>query len=667
MSRCKRSGAVIMLRRIVYILLMAALSLSFMSCNVKARLRKADKQYEQGEYYSASELYRKNQRRIPMKNKSWRAEVNFKMGECYRIMNNHQRAVRTYTSAIRYKYPDSTVYLNLAKSLHGCGRYKDAAKRYEEYLKWKPYDEEALNGLSAMDSIAEWKKVKSRYKVTAAKEFNSRRNSDFCPMLVGDGSNIYITSNRENKTNRRTSAITGVTNNDVYTARKNNSGKWEELKPVEGAVNSAEDEGVTSFTTDGKTMYFTRCEDDNVAGQILQSQRAGGEWAEPTLVNLFADSTVTVGHPAISPDGMTLYFASDAPGGYGGKDLWMSTLEGGKWTVPENLGASINTSGDEVFPYVRADGTLFFSSDGLPGYGGLDIFMATRDSLGLWKVENMREPINSYEDDFGITFEGSSGNGYFSSNRKQRKFIDRIYRVELLPLVYAIEGLVTDFEGEPLGESTIRLVGDNGDIVKIRSQKNGSYRINLSRDVRYVMMASHRGYLNSSYKLETNDLTDSKIYENNFVLASVNKSVKMDNIFYEFAKWTLTPDSEEGLNELIKMLNDNPNITIEISAHTDMVGSDVANRILSQKRAQSVVNYLIAAGIDKERVTPVGYGETMPVVVDDAVEKQYDFLKTGDVLTPEFIETLPEEQQEVCNQLNRRTEFKVLKTTYNLY
>ena len=404
------------------------------------------------------------------------------------------------------------------------------------------------------------------------------------------------------------------------------------------------------------------------SGQIFQSSRSGGEWTEPTLVQLFADTTITVGHPAISPDGSKMYFVSDADGGFGGKDIWVAINEGGKWIVPENLGSAINTSGNEMFPYVRQDGVLFFSSDGHKGFGGLDIYMAIQDSTGVWIVENMYTPINSAGDDFGITFNNDNSVGYFSSSRDQRRPIDKIYRFELPALVYAIEGQVFDDKGEPLGETTIRLVGDNGDNVKMRTKKDGTYRINLALNTQYVMLASHRGYLNASHQFNTNDLIDSKLFENNFTLTSLSRPVKMDNIFYEFGKWTLTASSEAGLQGLIKILTDNPNIAIELSAHTDMVGNDASNKELSQKRAQSVVDYLIKAGIDKGRLTPKGYGETKPVVVSEELAEQYKlFLRKGDVLTPEFIETLTAEQQEICNQINRRTEFKVTKTTYNLY
>lgn len=657
-----------MFHRLLYkcfiFLIVSTLILS--GCSTAARLKKADRCYANGEYYAAADIYKNTQRRI--KDKKLKGEVNFRLAECYRNTNNHTRAVRSYTSAIRYKCSDTIVYLHIAKSQLVTGRYADAKANFLKYLSFFPDSYEAQSGLASAENWKSLSREFTRYKVTEAREFNYRRTSDFCPVFMGEGSDaIMFTSNRTSGKTKKTSSVTGVGKNDIYTSRMNKSGKWEPVEPIEGSVNTDDDEGVVSLSADGKTMFFTKSDAKKETTQIFQSTRSGGEWTEPILIPLFADSTISVGHPAISPDGSTLYFVSDAPEGLGGKDIWMATLDNGKWVVTENLGDKINTSGNEMFPYVRSDGALFFSSDGHVGLGGLDIYMATTDSLGAWTVANLLSPINSSADDFGITFNSTHDMGYFSSSRNQNRPIDKIYNFYLPPLVYAIEGKAIDDKGDPLAETTIRLVGDNGDNVKTRTRKDGSYRITINVNARYVMLASHRGYLNASYSFDTHGLKDSKTYSNVFKLSSISKPVKMDNIFYESGKWTLSPQSEEGLNALIKILNDNPNIAMEISAHTDMVGSDNSNIDLSQKRAQSVVTYLINAGIDPARLTPVGYGETSPVEVSDDLASRYDFLKAGDILTPEYIETLSPADQEICNSINRRTEFKVTKTTYNMY
>ncbi|HPH72848.1 MAG TPA: OmpA family protein, partial [Paludibacteraceae bacterium] len=404
-----------------------------------------------------------------------------------------------------------------------------------------------------------------------------------------------------------------------------------------------------------------------VGAEIYSSQRSGGQWTAPKNIPLFQDSTISVAHPAVSPDGKYLYFVSDNPQGFGGKDIWRAEKTDEGWGVPENLGNQINTEGNEMFPYVRYDGTLYFSSNGHVGFGGLDIYKATADSLGNWQVENMKSPINTLYDDFGITFEGQAERGFFSSNRNQSRGYDRIWSFDLPELTYAVEGKVTDEKGEVLSDATIKVVGTDGQNVKMKTKKDGTFRIKLNPNTEYVMLASNRGYLNQVNKLTTQNLNQSKLFKANFKLASINKPIQIDDIFYEFGQWTLTLDSEKALKGLVKMLTDNPNIAIEIAAHTDVLGTDEFNMDLSEKRAKSVVDYLIQEGIDPDRLTVKGFGESMPVEVDKALAERYKFLKVGDVLNEPFLKNLSEEQREIVNQINRRTQFRVTKTTYKLY
>ena len=432
--------------------------------------------------------------------------------------------------------------------------------------------------------------------------------------------------------------------------------------------------GVCSFTSDGRTMYFTYSKPVNgqdLGAKIYRSDRSSGEWGEPQEVKLFADSSITVGHPALNPSGDTLYFVSDALGGMGGKDIWCAELDNNEWVNPQPLGAGINTSADEMYPYVHADGTLYFASNGHPGYGGLDLFKATRDTTVtdsvVWILFNLGAPFNSNGDDFGITFAGETQDGFFSSNRGDKKGYDKIYQFTLPEMEFLAEGLITDEEGTPLSDAQLRIVGSDGTNSKVNARRDGTYKIKLKKDVKYVMLVTARGYLNDKQQWNTLDLKDSKTYTMNFALSPISRPVKMENIFYEFGRWELSGASEEELLKLVKLLQDNPNITIELSAHTDMKGSDEFNMELSQKRAQSCCDFLIAHGIETERLTPVGYGESKPVVCDKSLNKQYPFIPVEQVLDEAFISTLPEEKQEICHQINRRTEFKVVKTTYKLY
>ena len=686
-----------MTRRLVYIVL--ALALGLTSCSIQKRVERADKKFAIGEYYTAADIYKQCYPRLnSKKDRELKAHVAFRQGECYRILNS-PRAASAYQNAIKLKYQDSIVYLHGAQALHYQAKYKEAQKLYELYLQTYPDDYVARAGYAACRRMEEMKKNPGRYRVTLSKEFNYRSSGNFAPCFMDkDASVLFFTSNRQTTKNKkkqkRASNITGQQSFQLFQSRKNAAGQWEEIKQPEGLYSpeseqetagndttqqsgktgGAAEMGVCCFSADGKTMYFTYSK--AMSGQdqgtkIMCAQRASGEWSDPQEVRLFPDSTISVAHPALCPTGDTLYFVSDAPGGQGGKDIWFALLDGTDWIAPQNMGPQINTSADEMFPTVHPDGSLYFSSNGHPGYGGLDIFHAYRDTTVhdsvQWILMNMAEPINSSGDDFAMTFEGESQNGYFSSNRGDRKGTDHIYRFELPELVYLLEGSITDNLGEQLSDAALRIVGTDGTNTKVQVRRDGTFKVQLKRDVRYAMLATCRGYLNQRQTLSTEGLRDSKTFEEHFQLASISRPVGVENIFYEFGKWDLTPESEQGLQALVKLLNDNPNITIELSAHTDMQGEEAFNQTLSEKRAQAVCDYLVKHGIARERLTPKGYGETQPYVADKRLSERYPFIPKGQVLDEAFIMTLTEQQREICNQINRRTEFKVLKTTYGMY
>jgi len=681
---------------------LCGLLLVITGCSIQHRVKKADKKFVIGEYYDAAQIYKQCNSRInAKKQRELKAHVSFRQGECCRILNDG-KAVSAYAAAIKYKYPDSIVYLRHGEVLMYQGKYKEAEKAFTTYLESHPDDYHAKAGIYACRQVGEWKKTPSRYKVQLAKDFTAKRSSTFAPAFVGDNTDaLMFTSNRQERTKgkekktQRPSPVTGQQLFKLYSARKNASGKWEDIELAEGLYDGegsdekAENDstsggkalpaemGVCCFSKDGKTMYFTYSRPVNgqdLGAKIYTSTRASGQWSEPQELTLFKDSSITCGHPALNASGDTLYFVSDAPGGYGGKDIWFAEYDGTTWSLPVNLGAQINTSGEELYPTIRNNGVLYFSSTGHPGYGGLDIFKAERDTTAIdslsgmgWAVYNMGAPFNTNGDDFGITFAGDEEQGFFSSNRGQKKGLDQLYSFILPEMEFIVEGTVVDNNGAAVADASIRLVGNNGTNTKLQVRRDGTYKIKLQRDTKYVMLGTARGYLNQKQELNTFGLNDSKTYTQDFTLSPISKPVTMDNIFYEFGKWELTPASETGLSALVKLLNDNPNITIELSAHTDYVGNDAANKELSAKRAQSVVTYLINHGIERERLTPVGYGEEKPVIADAALHDKYKFIPVDQELTEEFITSLSSEQQEICNQINRRTEFKVLRTTYKLY
>ncbi|WP_286008321.1 OmpA family protein [Barnesiella viscericola] len=634
-----------------------------------AKLSVANEQYARGEYYDAAQTYRKVYGKTnPRKERKLRGEIAFKMGECYRRINMAPRSTAAYQNAIRYDYPDSMALFYLARSQQFEGKYKEAIKNYQAFLETNPLSTLAKNGIRGCNLATQWKENPTRYVVKKATILNSRR-SDFSPMYLGtDYDQIYFTTSTEKALGKNKSGITGTKNSDIYFSKKDERGAWQKPEPVEGEVNTEDDEGVISFSPDGTTMYLSKARREpnaDTSVEIYTSTRTGAQWSAAKKYEITADTLSAFGHPAVSPDGQYLYFVSDMPGGYGGKDLWRISLTEKEGTL-ENLGVQINTPGDEMFPYIRSNGDLYFASDGHPGMGGLDIFRARMNDSGMWQIENMKYPVNSSADDFGITF-GEEETGFFSSNRGDGRGYDNIYTFELPSIRVWISGTVLDKDDEPVPDAIIRIVGNDGSNQKEFARKDGSFRFKLDRGVHYVMLATCRGYLNSKQEFISDSEEKDAEYGVNFVLASISKPILIENIFYDFDRATLRPESEASLNELVKMLNDNPNVSIELGAHTDMKGSEQYNQRLSDRRAQSVVDYLIKSGIDPRRLQPKGYGESKPKVITKKLATQYPQFKEGDVLTEEYINSLAPEDQEIANQINRRTEFQVLSITWNLY
>ena len=652
----------------IYVLFLLIVS-SLYSCK-SAKLSDAEEKQRIGEYYEAAAIYRKVYTKTSPKKRDLRGYIAYRMAECNRLINNTAKATSAYMNAIRYDYPDSTVYLRMGQMLQKTGRYPEAIKNYDIYMENDPSNLLAINGIQGCELAPGWKKNPTRYEVRRMDKFNSRRG-EFSPMLAGDKyDQLYFASSRSKDKDAKVSAITGQNNNNLFLVKQDEKGAWLAPVELEDEVNTEYDEGTPSFSPDGNTMYYTYCAQDPEGprtAEIYISTRSSAKWGKGTRATIVKDSVTALGHPSISPDGKYLYFVSDAEGGFGGKDIFRARVAGNDFGPMENLGEEINTPGDEMFPYVRDSVTLYFASNGHPGMGGLDLFKATQDSTGKWNVENLGAPINSMADDFGITFAGKEERGFFCSNRNDARGYDHIYSFERPTITIFIEGIVNDVDEYPIEDATVRIVGKDGLNVKVPVKKDGTYRVELERDIRYVMMASARGYLNQNYELHTGPEEKNETYIVDFFLSPISKPVVIDNIFYDFDKATLRPESKKALDEMIKMLNDNPNVTIELGAHTDRKGTDQYNERLAQRRAQSVVDYLIAGGIEAARLEAKGYGESVPKTINKKMAKQFDFLKEGDVLTEEFILALPPEQQEIADQINRRTEFKVLRTNYNLF
>ena len=661
-------------------------------CGAEKALKKADKFYALGEYYDAAAQYKKAYAQTPPKEKEKRGELSQKMATCYRRTNSTSKAIAAYNNVIRYKKTDSLTHLYLAQQLMKNGSYKDAAKNFQAAIDSLRSQESgdrsqesgdrrqelltlARNGLRAAKQAPEWKKEGSAYTVKRMELFNSRR-ADYSPMLAGDDNDmLYFTSTRNEAQGEEYSGITGTKAADIFYSQKDDKDKWSRPQSIDSELNTDFDEGACSFSPDGRTMYLTQClVDANYPryATIVASSRSDASWSKATAVQISKDTLSSYAHPAVSPDGEWLYFVSDMPGGVGGLDIWRCRLYGNNETGgAENLGAPINTPGDEMFPTFRPNGDLYFSSDGHPGMGGLDIFIAkpqtSENSEQSYKLEHPGFPLNSQGDDFGMTFEGMKNQGFFSSNRGDARGFDHIYSFFNPDIIQTVKGWVYEQEGYELPAAQVYMVGNDGTNLRLSVRGDGSFEQVIKPNVDYVLMAACKGYLNHQQQLRVGPVKASEEYVLQFPLYNISAPVLIENIFYDFDKATLRPESSVALDSLVDLLNQNPHITIELSAHTDYKGSDQYNERLSQQRAESVVRYLIQHGIASDRLTPKGYGESMPKQIKKRVAEKYPFLKEGDKLTEEFITALPEEQQEECNQLNRRTEFRVLQTTYGMF
>lgn len=661
------------MKRILYILvglMLTSMVMSLASCK-GPKLKDADEAYDRGEYFDAATIYRKLYNRYNRKEDAWlRGELAFQLGMCHLKLNQGNRATAAFQNAIRYNYEDSTTLLRLAQAQQREGQYAAAIKSYNEYLAMFPDDWEALAGKQGCELAPKWKAEGSRYTV---KSFYSSRRADYCPMYLDKNMEyLYFTSTNEKSTGELRSEVTGTKKGDIYFFKKDEKGVWSRPELVDGGLNTEHDEGAAAFSPDGSTMYVARAVRQNwpTTVEIYTSSRSEAKWGAPQKFEITADTLSNYSDPAVSPDGKWLYFASDMPGGQGGTDIWRINLKDKHGTL-ENLGPQINTKGNERFPNMRTDSLLYFSSDGHPGMGGLDLFVAKlqpRDeddkfSLDRWVVENMGVPMNSAGDDFGITF-GTGESGFISSNRGDARGYDHIFSFIKPDLQVWISGYVVDKDDEPVPNAVIRIVGDDGSNQKTAAKPDGSFRFDLQRGVKYVMMAGADGYLNAKQAFESDSAEEDAEYNVDFILNAMFKPQIIDNIYYDFDKAVLRDESKLALDSMVMLLKDHPNIVIEMASHTDRVGSDKYNNGLSLRRAQSVVDYLVENGIPRERLKPAGYGKTRPKTVTKRINSQYPQFEEGVVLNEEYVKTLSKEDREIADQINRRTEFQVIDTSF---
>lgn len=656
----------------LYTKVLALLVLSLLllaGCGAEKNMKKAEKFMAIGEYYDAASQYKQAYSKTPPKERDRRGLIAGKMAVCYRKINSTPKAVAAYRNMVRYNKATVDDRLELGRQLLKNGDYKQAAEQFGVVLDSMPDNVLARNGLLSAQQAPAWKKQGSRYTVKRMDVFNSRR-AEYSPMLSGDQfDQLYFTSTRNDATGDELSGITGTKNGDIFVSQKDDKGKWSKPEVVNGGLNTEADDGASCLSPDQREMYLTQCVTDPSYpryAQIVKSNRSDAAWGKASSVELTKDTLSCFAHPAVSPDGQWLYFVSDMPGGKGGLDIWRVRITSAGYGGVENLGEPINTPGNEMFPTFRPNGDLYFSSDGHPGMGGLDIFIAHPGKTGRYVLEHPGYPLNSQGDDFGMTFEGVKNRGFFSSNRNDGRGWDHIYSFVNPEIVQSVKGWVYEQEGYELPAAQVYMIGSDGTNLKLGVKSDGSFEKELTPGVEYMFLATCKGFLNHKEELKVVPMNDSHEYVLQFPLASITAPVLIDNIFYDFNKATLRPESQTALDELVKLLNENPNVTIELSSHCDYKGSSAYNKLLAQRRAESVVNYLVDKGIARDRLSPVGYGKEKPKTIRKKLTEKLTWLKEGDVLTEEFIKKLDPEKQEICNQLNRRTEFIVLRTTYGL-
>ncbi|MSP68965.1 MAG: hypothetical protein EXR20_01690 [Bacteroidetes bacterium] len=649
----------------------------------KNYIRDADKAFESQQYYNASDLYKKGMAKI--KNKQEKARIMFQIGESYRMMMDWKLAESWYSKAIKAKHNNDKMYLYFAEAQKINMKYDEAITAFQEYQKLVPSDPAGENGIKSSELAQKWKDAPTRYVVDNMAQINSK-DYDFSP-TYGDKKHtaLVFTSKREGQTGSKIDPISGTMYSDLFETKVDKNGKWSTPSVIQGEVNSAlGNEGASCVNKKGDKIYFTRCEQLKkklITCKIYMSTKKGNAWGPAELIEFGLDvamlDSFNFRHPTISVDEQVMIFSSDMTGSTGGhfSDLWKSTFDKKtkKWGKPVNMGPQINTSGREGFPYLSEAGDLYFSSDGQLGMGGLDVFKCALTEPKTWKYgnpENLKFPMNSSGDDFGIVFDGKKDLGYLTSNREGTKGDDDIWSFYLPPLVFHLAGTITDCKYGPsvlVAGANVRMVGSDGSALEVTTDAKGTYKFDLLPEVSYILVVfadkassdKAEGYLNlpdkDKGKVTTVGEMVSKDFVKDFCLVPAESEIRFPAVLYDLNKSTLKPESKDSLNFLYQTLLDNPSIIIEISSHTDSRASNKYNQTLSQARAQSCVDYLVVEKkIPQERIVAKGYGEEKPLKMQD-----------GSILTEKYIMGKKSKQeQEALFDLNRRSVFKVLSWDY---
>ncbi len=739
-------------------LLLAALFLTTTGYAQKSIAEKADNLFDQNQFVEARLAYEKAYEKVK-DNKAEKNRIYFQIAECYRMTYDYARAERIYKRLADEQYynTERKLYFNLAEMLRFTNQFDEAEVYYQKYLEMEPNDAHAAKRKASLVYAAQLSNSRTRHELTRMEDWCSNYN-DFAPRFIGDDTTklVFTSSRFAEGEGKGKDPWTDQGFSDIYTVFQDRNGMWNSFpEPWDksGRINSAGvNEGEPSFSPDGNTIYFTRCDvrrNESLRCRIYSSTRtpdqldkkkgknkpsknnkkknnkkngkggkgkdagdtpdepepkeyAPGEWTDPVYIHL-GDTAYSYLYPAISSDGLTLYFTSDMPGGFGEYDIWKTTR---KSTADDfgrsiNLTSIINTPGREVMPVLRNDSLLYFSSDGLPGVGGQDLFSSHLNPNGKWSTPvNLGMPINSSYDEMSIVFFPVGGRshilerGYFSSNRvvddphnaKKRNenrgkknegplpINDNIFYFELPGLNYAIQGTVRNEKSMQLMNRVhVKLVGSDGTEVDTYTDRKGFYSFDstiVRHDVVYKMYLSKTGFYSVEGSESTRGYTANKTLVHDFRMDPIQKEpIVLPQIRFDLGRTELKSEFLDSLTDLYMVMANHPNIVVEIRSHTDCqpyIG--LTNDTLSQRRAQAVVDYLVSRGIERERLVAKGYADRVPRTLEHDVTvnyngKQYPF-SAGTVLECDYIAMLDPERRQAAHSLNRRIEFLVLREDY---
>jgi len=666
------------------LLLTAALFVStFANAQSKATI-KADEEFATEAYIEAARLYKTAE--PTAKELIEKGRIFFQLGECYRLSKLYSQSEEWYAKAITAQYynTNTEVYFNYAIALQEQGKFEDAEAQLNKYIAKGGEKSKANTRIAACKDAATKKSAKAKILVENLVELNSTSYDFSLVYSTKKGDEFIFSSSRKESTGVDTDPVTGEDFFDLFVAERDKKGKWGSPAPLKLPVNTPSHEAAACFNKDFSMMYYTLCKYENkdrYACDILAAKKSGAGYGEPTNLNLIpreqgGDDSSRVGHPTISADDKYMVFSSNMPGGKGGKDLWYVTYDkkSDSWSKPTNLTA-LNSVGDEMFPYLAKDGNLYFSTNGRGGFGGLDIFKAEKTGDMTFNAPiAMDYPINSSSDDFGFVLnevtEASKFSGYFTSNRPGGKGLDDIYSFMEPPLEFELVAIVYDEKtGAPLANSNVVVKGSNGDDYKITTDGNGGFALDKTKikaGTSYSVDVQKDKYIGAGDKFSTVGVTQSTKFAREYFLAPIiiGEVYSMPLVLYPYDKAELlvdeTVNSQDSLNYLLDIMQRNPNFVVQLEAHTDARGNDDYNQNLSQRRAETCVNYLISKGVDAARIKPVGKGESDPRTLTNAVGT----FPAGTKMTEAYINKLPADQQEAAHLLNRRTIFRIVDTNY---